>query len=125
MIEEELAAASAAKNIGCGSSSSSSSSTSSNIGSEGENKTKKLEKACITARKYRSRRRNQLMERDTKMDQIKKNNNDIKKKINKLTALINILSFYLMHQIALPNILSFLAIQLITKEKDDLIKKNV
>jgi hypothetical protein len=125
MIEEELAAASAAKNIGCGSSSSSGSSTSSNISSEGENKTKKLEKACITARKYRSRRRNQLMERDTKMDQIKKNNNDIKKKINKLTALINILSFYLMHQIALPNILSFLAIQLITKEKDDLLKKNV
>ena len=124
MIEEELAAASAAKNIGCGSSSSGSS-TSSNISSEGENKTKKLEKACITARKYRSRRRNQLMERDTKMDQIKKNNNDIKKKINKLTALINILSFYLMHQIALPNILSFLAIQLITKEKDDLLKKNV
>ena len=124
MIEEELAAASAAKNIGCGSSSSSSS-RSSNISSEGENKTKKLEKACITARKYRSRRRNQLMERDTKMDQIKKNNNDIKKKINKLTALINILSFYLMHQIALPNILSFLAIQLITKEKDDLLKKNV
>ena len=96
-----------------------------NVSSEGENKTKKLEKACITARKYRSRRRNQLMERDTKMDQIKKNNNDIKKKINKLAALINILSFYLMHQIALPNILSFLAIQLITKEKDDLLKKNV
>jgi len=90
-----------------------------------EVKTKKLEKACITARKYRSRRRNQLMERDTKMDQIQKHNTDIKKKINKLATLIHIFGFYLMHQIALPNILSILAMQIITKEKDDLLKKKV
>jgi hypothetical protein len=90
-----------------------------------ETKTKKLEKACITARKYRSRKRNQLMERDTRMDQIQKHNSDIKKKINKLATLIHIFGFYLMHQIALPNILSILAMQIITKEKDDLLKKNV
>lgn len=90
-----------------------------------ETKTKKLEKACITARKYRSRRRTQLMERDYKMDRLKKQNNDIKKKVNKLATLIHIFGFYLMHQIALPNILSFLAMQLIDKEKDDLLKRNV